>query len=102
MFLQSTCRRHIRIKCPVPDTIFRGNAVNAEELRALQAPLKAQYKENAAAALVTLKARGQIGAEEITCKVETGKGAAVAGLHSATGGDGAALCSGDMLLEALV
>jgi uncharacterized OsmC-like protein len=76
--------------------------VKAEELRAVQAPLKARYKEQPAAALVTLKASGTVGSESITCKVATGKGVAEAGLHAATGGDGVALCSGDMLLEALV
>ena len=76
--------------------------MKAEELRALQAPLKARYREQPASACVTLKASGQVGAEGLTCKVETGKGLAHAGLHPATGGDGLALCSGDMLLEALV
>jgi len=75
--------------------------VQAEELRALQAPIKALYKEQPAAALLTLKAAGQLGSEGITCKVETGKGLIEAGLHPATGGDGLAACSGDMLLEAL-
>jgi uncharacterized OsmC-like protein len=76
--------------------------VNADELRFLQAPLKARYRDEPAAALVTLKAKGKVGPEGLTCKVETGKGLAEAGLHPATGGDGRALCSGDMLLEALV
>jgi uncharacterized OsmC-like protein len=76
--------------------------MKADELRAVQAPLKARYKEEPASALVTLKAQGKVGSEGITCKVETGKGIAEAGLHPATGGDGLALCSGDMLLEALV
>ena len=75
--------------------------MKAEELRAIQAPLKERYKEQPAAALVTLKAQGRLG-EGITCKVETGKALAAAGLHPATGGDGFAACSGDMLLEALV
>jgi uncharacterized OsmC-like protein len=76
--------------------------MKADELRAVQAPLKARYKEEPASALVTLRAQGTVGAEGITCKMETGKGIAEAGLHPATGGDGHALCSGDMLLEALV
>ena len=76
--------------------------MNADELRTLQAPLKARYREEPATALVTLKARGEVDSEGVTCKVETGKGLAEAGLHPATGGDGLALCSGDMLLEALV
>ena len=75
--------------------------MNAEKLRAMQAPLKTKYKEDAGAALVTLKAQGQLG-QAITCKLSTGKGLAEAGLHPATGGDGLSACSGDMLLEALV
>jgi uncharacterized OsmC-like protein len=75
--------------------------MNSDELRAMQAPLKEQYKQAPDAALITLKAQGKIG-EGITCKVETGRALAVAGLHPATGGDGLSLCSGDMLLEALV
>jgi uncharacterized OsmC-like protein len=74
--------------------------MNADELRALQSPLKERYREMPEAALVTLKARGRIG-ENVTCKVETGKALVAAGLHPATGGDGVAACSGDMLLEAL-
>src|SRR5262245_23340946 len=76
--------------------------MNAEELRALQAPLKARYKEDPSAGRVTLRARGTLGGETITCKVETGRALVEAGLHPATGGDGLAACSGDMLLEALV
>jgi uncharacterized OsmC-like protein len=76
--------------------------MNAEQLRNLQAPVKARYKENPAAALVTLRAHGKIGSENITCKVDTGRALVEAGLHPATGGDGRAACSGDMLLEALV
>lgn len=75
--------------------------MNADELRAIQAPLKARYRESADAALVTLRAQGRLG-EGVTCKLETGKGMAVAGLHPAGGGDGLSACSGDMLLEALV
>ncbi len=75
--------------------------MNADEIRSLQAPLKEQYRQNAETALVTLRAEGRIG-EGITCKVETGKALVEAGLHPATGGDGLAACSGDMLLEALV
>jgi len=75
--------------------------MDAEQLKALQAPLKQQYKENPRAALITLKAEGSIG-EGMTCKVDTGRAIAEAGLHPATGGDGSSLCSGDMLLEALV
>ena len=75
--------------------------MNAEALKALQAPLKDQYREAPDAARITLKAHGRIG-EGITCKVETGRALVEAGLHPATGGDGLSLCSGDMLLEALV
>jgi uncharacterized OsmC-like protein len=71
------------------------------ELRAIQAPLKERYREDPDAAVVTLSATGTLG-EGVTCSVQTGRALAVAGLHPATGGDGTALCSGDMLLEALV
>jgi uncharacterized OsmC-like protein len=75
--------------------------MNADDLRAIQAPLKEQYREAPGAALITLRAQGRIG-EGVSCKIETGKAAVVAGLHPATGGSGLAACSGDMLLEALV
>jgi uncharacterized OsmC-like protein len=75
--------------------------MKAEELKALQSPLKQKYKSQPDTAIITLRARGRIG-EGITCKVETGKALLEAGLHPATGGDGLSLCSGDMLLEALV
>ena len=74
--------------------------MTGEELRALQAPLKQQYKDQPEAAVVTLKAKSRIG-EGITCKVETGQALVEAGLHPATGGDGLSACSGDMLLQAL-
>jgi len=74
--------------------------MNAEKLRAIQAPLKERYRQDPDAALVTLRARGELG-EGVTCSVLTGRALAVAGLHPATGGDGSTLCSGDMLLEAL-
>jgi uncharacterized OsmC-like protein len=76
--------------------------MRGDELRALQAPLKQRYRDAPEAAVVTLKARGEIGGEGLTCKVETGRALVEAGLHPATGGDGIAACSGDMLLEALV
>ena len=76
--------------------------MDAEQLRNLQAPLKSRYREAPDAAVITLKASGELGAESITCKVETGRALVEAGLHPATGGDGLSLCSGDMLLEALV
>src|SRR5216110_662199 len=75
--------------------------MNAEKLRSLQAPLKAQYRERPETALITLRAEGRIGGN-ITCKIETGKARVEAGLHPATGGDGQRACSADMLLEALV
>lgn len=74
--------------------------MQADALRALQAPLKQRYAEDPAAAVVTLRARGRLG-EGVTCRVETGKALVEAGLHPATGGSGLAACSGDMLLEAL-
>lgn len=76
--------------------------MDANELRTLQAPLKTRYRETPEAARITLKACGEIGAEKIACKVATGRALVEAGLHPATGGDGIAACSGDMLLEALV
>jgi len=76
--------------------------MDADALRALQAPLKARYKDDAGAATLTLKATGTIDESKIACKVETGRAIAEAGLHPFTGGSGAELCSGDMLLEALV
>jgi uncharacterized OsmC-like protein len=75
--------------------------MQAEELRAIQAPLKERYRADPGAAVVTLSASGTLG-DGVTCSVETGRALAVAGLHPATGGDGTELCSGDMLLEALV
>src|SRR5258706_283362 len=79
----------------------RRGMMNAEELRAKQAPLKQEYREHPEAALITLRAEGHIG-EGLFCKLETGKALVEAGLHPATGGSGASACSGDMLLEALV
>lgn len=76
--------------------------MDATALRALQAPLKDQYRQSPDAAVITLKAKGSLDDTAIACKVETGRALAVAGLHPATGGSGAELCSGDMLLEALV
>src|SRR5205809_6513425 len=75
--------------------------MNAEELRSLQAPVKARYRQQPETALVTLRAEGRLG-EGVTCKIETGKALVEAGLHPATGGGGLSACSGDMLLEALV
>lgn len=75
--------------------------MTGDQLRSLQAPLKAQYRERPETALVTLRAEGRLG-ENITCKIETGKTRVEAGLHPATGGGGESACSADMLLEALV
>ncbi len=76
--------------------------MNTDDLRALQAPLKDRYRTEPGAAKVTLRAQGSLDASSLSCKVETGRALAVAGLHPATGGSGLELCSGDMLLEALV
>ena len=76
--------------------------MDAAELRATQAPIKERYKSDPGAAMITLKAKGSIDNDGIACKVETGRALAVAGLHPGTGGSGLELCSGDMLLEALV
>jgi uncharacterized OsmC-like protein len=76
--------------------------MDAAGLRAMQAPIKERYKSDPDAALITLKAKGSLDDTSIACKVETGRALAVVGLHPATGGSGLELCSGDMLLEALV
>jgi uncharacterized OsmC-like protein len=76
--------------------------MDAEELRAVQQPLKDAYRSDPASAVVTLHAHGELGAEEVSCSVDTGRALAVAGLHPASGGDGTLACSGDMLLQALV
>jgi uncharacterized OsmC-like protein len=76
--------------------------MDAAALRAMQAPIKERYKGDPKAAYITLRAKGTLDDANIACKVETGRALAVAGLHPATGGSGLELCSGDMLLEALV
>jgi len=76
--------------------------MDATTLRAMQAPLKDRYKSDPKSAFITLRAQGTLDDAHIACKVETGRALAVAGLHPATGGSGLELCSGDMLLEALV
>jgi uncharacterized OsmC-like protein len=76
--------------------------MNTDDLRALQAPLKTRYRSEPDAARIILRAKGGLDGTGVTCKVETGRALAVAGLHPLTGGDGLTLCSGDMLLEALV
>ena len=75
--------------------------MNSQELKLLQAPLKDKYRKDPESAIITLKAKGKIG-ERISCKIETGRVLAEAGLHPASGGDGTLVCSGDLLLEALV
>ena len=76
--------------------------MDATSLRALQAPIKDKYRTEPEAAVITLRAQGTLDDQAIACKVETGRALAIAGLHPASGGSGAELCSGDMLLEALV
>ena len=76
--------------------------MDAQQLKALQAPLKSRYREHPDAALVKLTAEGNLDGEGITCSIETSRALVEAGLHPATGGDGTFACSGDMLLEALV
>ncbi|QOZ80106.1 OsmC family peroxiredoxin [Bradyrhizobium sp. CCBAU 53351] len=87
----------------IEEQFFPGeNEMDAAELRQMQAPIKERYKTDPKTALITLKAKGSTDSEGIACKVETGRAIALAGLHPATGGSGLELCSGDMLLEALV
>src|SRR3982075_1925095 len=90
------CR--LSVRHPEP----RVSSMDATALRAMQAPIKERYKGDPGAAMITLKAKGTLDDQNIACKVETGRALAVAGLHPATGGSGLELCSGDMLLEALV
>ncbi len=74
--------------------------MDRDELKAVQAPLKQQYREEPGAARITLHAEGELGAG-VSCSVQTGRALVEAGLHPATGGDGLHACSGDMLLQAL-
>jgi uncharacterized OsmC-like protein len=83
-------------------TASENDRMNADDLKSIQAPLKARYREAPDAAVVTLKAEGTIGADGLACRVQTGRAMVEAGLHPATGGSGLQACSGDMLLEALV
>ncbi|MHB8465558.1 MAG: OsmC family protein [Acidimicrobiales bacterium] len=76
--------------------------MDGDQLRAVQAPLKSRYRDEPATALVTLRAAGELGSEDVSCSVETGRAMIEAGLHPASGGDGSFACSGDMLLQALV
>ena len=75
--------------------------MNVDQLRELQAPIKARYRDTPEAAVITLHAKGEIGQENLACRVETGRALVEAGLHPASGGSGLQACSGDMLLEAL-
>ena len=75
--------------------------MDVDQLRELQAPLKARYRDEPDAAVITLRAKGEVGQENLACRVETGRALVEAGLHPATGGSGLQACSGDMLLEAL-
>lgn len=90
----------VRILFPVFS--LTGETMDATQLKRLQSPLKDAYQKEPGRALITLRAKGTLDDQNIACKVETGRALAVAGLHPATGGSGAELCSGDMLLEALV
>jgi uncharacterized OsmC-like protein len=76
--------------------------MDSAELRAVQEPLKDAYRKDPSEAMITLRAHGQLDEQSVACSVDTGRQLAVAGLHPATGGDGSLLCSGDMLLQALV
>ena len=75
--------------------------MNVDQLRELQAPIKSRYRDDPDAAVITLRANGEIGQENLACRVETGRALVEAGLHPASGGSGLQACSGDMLLEAL-
>jgi uncharacterized OsmC-like protein len=86
--------------CPFPSDLE--TTVDSTALRATQQPLKDAYRQDPQQAVITLSAQGELGEEGISCSVATGRALAVAGLHPATGGDGSLLCSGDMLLQALV
>jgi uncharacterized OsmC-like protein len=83
------------------DRVDEEPEMNRDELRSLQAPLKSRYRDDPAAATITLKAEGRLG-EGVSCSVETGRALVEAGLHPGTGGSGLQACSGDMLLQALV
>jgi len=76
--------------------------MDTDQLRALQRPLKERYRQTSAAALITLRASGELDDAEVSCSVQTGRAIVAAGLHPATGGSGTLACSGDMLLQALV
>src|SRR5205823_4998887 len=94
-------RRFRRRPRRLPATLEGDHLMDSARLRELQAPLKAKYREDAGAALVTLRAEGSLDGDGIACRVETGRALVEAGLHPATGGTGLQACSGDMLLEAL-
>ena len=82
--------------------VMEGLRMSPDELKALQAPIKERYRGDPEAAVVTLRAEGELGSEEIACSVETGRALVAAGLHPASGGSGGLACSGDTLLQALV
>jgi uncharacterized OsmC-like protein len=86
----------------IADPKGKMHGMDKVELQEMQAPLKERYREEPEAALITLHADGELDANQIACKVDTGRALVEAGLHPATGGTGALACSGDMLLEALV
>jgi uncharacterized OsmC-like protein len=94
-------RRLLEVSTPDSFCGTTEDEMDQAELKALQAPLKERYRADAEAAQITLRAEGELGAG-ITCSVQTGRALVEAGLHPATGGDGISLCSGDMLLQALV
>jgi len=87
---------------PASMSATRRVSMDGDELRERQAPLKERYRDDASAALITLRAAGDLADNEVACSVQTGRALVEAGLHPATGGDGSLACSGDMLLQALV
>jgi uncharacterized OsmC-like protein len=91
-----------RTACQEPEQHVQEAHMNRDELRARQRPLKDRYRSDSTAALVTLHAEGALDRSDVTCSVQTGRALIEAGLHPATGGNGASACSGDMLLQALV
>jgi uncharacterized OsmC-like protein len=95
-------REHVRFAAGIIELTRKDPRMDAPALRALQAPLKDKYRNSPEAAVITLRSQGSLDDRNIACKVETGRALAIAGLHPATGGSGEELCSGDMLLEALV
>jgi uncharacterized OsmC-like protein len=102
-FLQRPSRK--RRYTPYPGSsgrIEEANALDSTGLRAMQEPFKRRYRDDPEAALLTLQADGDLDGDGLACSVQTGQALVRAGLHPATGGDGLSVCSGDMLLQALV